>query len=50
MVLKIVGKSGRLIHLSSQRWSHILKHAGMNNQLDKIKETVEKPTKITKLK
>ena len=50
MVLKIVDKSGRLIHLSSERWSHILKHAGMNNQLDNIKETVEKPTRITKLK
>lgn len=40
-------KTGRLIHLSCERWSHIQKHAKMSDQIETIKETLESPLVIT---
>ena len=36
-------KSGRKIHLSKERWSHIQKHPRMSGQMEKIKETLRNP-------
>ena len=45
-IFEIEDKSGRKIHLSSERWNHIQKHPGMSNQLEQIKETLENPNII----
>lgn len=36
-------KTGRRIHLSSERWNHIQKHPRMSGQIEKIKETLKSP-------
>ena len=46
-VLDTKDKSGRNIYLSDERWKHILKHPGIDNQLEQIKETLLSPDKIT---
>lgn len=45
-IFEILDKSGRKIHLSRERWSHIQKHPEMGNQIEKIKETLQKPNVI----
>jgi hypothetical protein len=39
-------KTGRHIHLSEERWNHILLHPEMTNQLEPIKETLMQPDHI----
>ena len=50
-IFEIVDKTGRKIHLSKERWTHITEpispHVYMANYLEEIKETVIKPDKIT---
>jgi len=47
-IFEIIDKSGRKIHLSSERWSHInLEHPEVAPYFEEIKETLRKPTKIT---
>ena len=36
-------KTGRAIHLSRERWSHIQKHPEMVGKLDDIQETLQRP-------
>jgi len=50
ILLEIIDKTGRKINLRKDRWAHILNHPGMANQQERIKETLEKPYKIIKLK
>ena len=45
-IFQIEDKSGRLIYLSHERWSHIHKHPEMPNKLEQIKETLVQPLKI----
>lgn len=45
-VFEIIDKTGRKIHLSKERWKHILKHPHMYNQLENIKITIQNPTTI----
>ncbi len=45
-VFAIIDKSGRKIHLSSQRWAHIHKHPEMMNQLEQMKDALVHPDKI----
>ena len=43
-ILKIRDKTGKEIHLSEERWKHILKHPQMDeNQLENIKRTIINP-------
>ena len=46
-VFEIKDKSGRDIHLSKERWDHILRHPEMANQLSQIEETLKNPDSIT---
>lgn len=43
---EVVDKSGRRIHLSKERWSHILKHPGLVNIIERIEETLQHPDVI----
>ncbi len=45
-ITEITDTSGRRIHLSKERWSHILKHPEMANQIEQIRETLERPDTI----
>lgn len=48
IIFEIRDKTGRKIHLSKERWSHITTtHPMMTNYLEEIKQTLEKPIKIT---
>ncbi len=49
IIFIIKDKTNRDIRLPKDRWTHILKHPDMTNQLERIKETLEKPYKIIKL-
>jgi len=50
-IFEITDKSGRKIHLSKERWSHITMpsspHAYMTNYLQETIDTLIKPDKIT---
>lgn len=46
MIFDIIDKTGRKIHLSKERWNHILEHKGMENYLEDIKDTLKNPIKI----
>ncbi len=47
LIFEIIDKTGRKIHLSKERWSHITTiHSEMNNYLEQIKQTLIKPSKI----
>lgn len=45
-VFEIVDKKGRKVHLTKERWKHILKHPHMHDQLENIKITIQNPTTI----
>lgn len=46
VVFVIKDKTGRKIHLSKERWKHILKHPNMHDQLENIKEILQNPATI----
>ena len=46
-ILEVKDKSGRKIHLSKERWSHIQKHPDMSDKIEQIKETLTNPQSIT---
>ncbi|MEK6819772.1 MAG: PBECR2 nuclease fold domain-containing protein [Nanoarchaeota archaeon] len=46
-IFEIIDKSGRRIHLSKERWKHIIKKHPEVEEYELIKETIEKPDKIT---
>jgi len=43
ILFEVAEKSGRIIYLTKERWSHIQKHPEMSNQLERIKETLISP-------
>ena len=40
VIFEIIDKTGRKIHLSEERYKHILKHPNMQDNLDNIKSTI----------
>ncbi len=47
-IFEVEDKSGRKIHLSKERWSHINEeHPEVAPYLEEIKETLKNPVKIT---
>ena len=49
-LFQIIDKTGRKIYLPSKTWSHITrKHPYIADYLEEIKETIQKPDKITDL-
>ena len=47
LIFKIKDKSGRLVHLSKERWIHIIQeHPELTNKIESIKETILNPTTI----
>ena len=47
-IFEVQDVSGRGIHLSKERWSHInLEHPELSPYLEELKETLTNPTKIT---
>ena len=53
-VFEVIDKSGRKIHLSKERWSHITNpnslHPYMTNYLEEIKQALIKPDAIVQQK
>ncbi|MBI2629445.1 hypothetical protein HYW74_05155 [Candidatus Pacearchaeota archaeon] len=45
-VLDVIDKTGRKIHLSNERWKHILRHKGIEQYFEEIKTTLINPTLI----
>jgi len=47
-VFEVIDKSGRKIHLSKERWTHInTEHPELANYFEELKETLVNPSKIT---
>lgn len=46
IIFEIIDENKKRIHLSKERYKHILKHPNMHNQLENIKITIENPTTI----
>jgi hypothetical protein len=42
-LFEIEDLSGRMIHLSNERWNHIQKHPHMSSKIEEIQETIEHP-------
>ena len=46
-IFEVKDKSGRMIHLSNERWKHINQdHPEVAHHLEEIKDTLENPVKI----
>jgi len=45
-IFEVTDKSGKKVHLSKERWKHVLKHPHMDNQIDSIQDTLKSPTTI----
>jgi len=45
-VFEVIDKTRRKIHLSQERWRHILKHRQMSQKLEAIQKTLMNPTLI----
>ena len=45
-IFEVIDKSGRRIHLSRERWKHILRHKGIEQYLFQIRDTLIKPDLI----
>jgi len=50
-IFEVIDKNGRNVYLTKKQWSHITSptslHAYMTNYLEEIKETIQKPDKIS---
>ena len=46
-IFEVKDKSGRIIHLSHERWSHIQKHDRLIGTIEQIQDTLIKPTIMT---
>mgnify|MGYP001582111572 CR=1 FL=1 len=50
-IFEIKDKSGRKIHLSNERWKHIVtEHSKLANKIENIKDTISSPLIIGKSK
>jgi len=43
VIFEVNDKTGRKIHLSKERWKHIIQHKGIEQYLEEIKYTLIKP-------
>ncbi len=48
-IFEVEDYTGRLIHLSEERYAHILKHKDIHHTLEEIQQTIFHPLKITYL-
>ena len=46
IIFEIIDKTGRKIRLTRRQFKHIIRHKGMENEIEKIKETLINPLKI----
>jgi hypothetical protein len=46
-IFEVTDKSGRKIHLTKERWSHIRKKHPEVENIEEVKEAIGNPTKIT---
>lgn len=46
VVFRVLSKLGKVVSLDEDRWRHVLEHPEMQNQLDRIKETVANPDEV----
>jgi len=46
-ILEIIDKTKRKIYITNERYKHILRHPEMQNKIEEIKDTIQKPLKIT---
>jgi hypothetical protein len=46
VVFQVLSKMGKVVSLDEDRWRHVLEHPEMENQLDRIKETVVNPDEV----
>ena len=46
-IFELKDKTGRIIYLTNERYSHIKKHPEMQNNIPIIEETIKNPQKIT---
>jgi hypothetical protein len=46
MIFQITTKLDKLVTLDERRYEHILDHAEMKNQIERIKETLKEPEEI----
>ena len=47
VIFEVIDKTGRKIHLSKERWSHItIKHTNMSDKLRDLKKALANPTLI----
>jgi len=46
VVFRVLSKLGKVVSLDEDRWRHVLEHLEMQNQLDRIKETVANPDEV----
>lgn len=47
LIFIIKDKTGRSIRLTDERWQHLSKHLHIQQDAEKIKETLQNPDKIT---
>lgn len=45
-IFEVINKTGRKIRLTKTQFKHIIRHKGMENEIEKIKETLINPLKI----
>jgi len=45
-IFEIIDKTGREIRLTKTQFKHVICHKGMENQIEKIKDTLRNPLKI----
>ncbi|MBI4450856.1 hypothetical protein HY642_02690 [Candidatus Woesearchaeota archaeon] len=45
-VFAVRDKSGRIIHLSRERWAHVQKHPEMSGSVERVKDTLQRPDTI----
>lgn len=45
-IFEIIDKTGRKIRLTTRQYEHVLKHKGIEQYLEEIKMTLEKPLQI----
>ncbi|MDP1695146.1 MAG: hypothetical protein Q8L34_06415 [Candidatus Woesearchaeota archaeon] len=46
-IFELIDCTGRKIHLTDERYKHIIRHLDMQNKLEDIQQTLVRPLKIT---
>ena len=46
VVFRVLSKLRKVVSLDEDRWRHVLEHPEMQNQLERIKETVVNPDEV----